>query len=215
MSLDLLANAYHEQLINNDKAMEHFTSKGVTRELVEEFRLGAVLEPQKEEHEPYRELPTFPYWNVKDGCTMIRTGGFMLDRVGKWRAGVMEHLFPIGDYDVQLYNVGHSLPGLRTNKVILANDIHTVLLLRGEGYRAVGVPGYQNWQRPWVELFTNSDVTMIVTPLEDEPVNAQKILDLFHKRNISSRMRLLDSSRTLAERMLDDEVNVQELLAIG
>lgn len=215
MSLDEYAHTYHSQLLDTEAAHGYFTDKGVTLDTIEEFGIGAVIEPIMEEHEVFKTLPVFPYWNVKGGCTMIRAGVLELDRLGKWRAGVMEHDFPIGDYDVHLYNVGHSLPGLRTNEVVLTSDIWSVLLLRQQGYRVVGVPGYQNWQRPWIELFVDSKVTMVVTPHDDEPVAAQKIIDRFRKRNISCRMQVLDTVATVAERVLYDGAEVPNLLENG
>lgn len=202
MRISEIANEYHRQLLGDSDALDYFHGLGVNTETVEEFRLGCVIEPVEEGHETFHGFPLFPYWNAKGGCTQIRYGAVHFDREGRWDLGVMEHNFPLKGYDLHLYNVGHMLPGLRTNEVVMVTDVESVLLLRQEGMRAVGVPGWQNWQSAWTELLRDSDVTLVTNRDPTEHTEAQSLHGILKKLRVSAKLVVLDHSSVA--RAMDD-----------
>lgn len=194
MRLDDIAMAYHEQV--DGWALDYFAGVGISKPMVDEFRLGWCYEPMLSQHEALRNTPVFPFWTVRNKVVQLRFDAIRQDMIGshdKFIAG-QDYPFPVPEY--HLYNVRHTLPGLRTAQVVLTSDIRSTIIARQAGWRAVAAPGYSRWYDPWVYLFEDAHVVMVWS--EDEDIHAEKVTRLFKRQGIEMLPMRLPAGETLA-----------------
>lgn len=190
------AERYHAQAMASKEAEKIYRFHGITQATMVRFHLGWMDTPLSPDHEEYVNLPVVPYMSADGWVSMLRSSPFQLDENGLWHMGVI-YKSTHWDDDHHLYNVGNAMPGLRTNRVVLATDVLSVLLARQEGMRAVGVPGWANFKTWWAQLFTNADVEIVHAIDDTEQVS--RVRDLLN-RYASVRTRALgDGVTTLAQ----------------
>lgn len=168
-----LATAYHQQLLDSPEGLAVFGEVGISPKGITEFGLGFIVEPQAESHEALIGSTVWPYRTVEDRVIQLRYDAEKFDVTGQWKHGVIGRDYPLDYPEVHLFNVGHALPGLRTNEVVVVQDVVSCVRLRQLGVRSVAVPGYQNFYDPWFELFREADVTLV---FNDEGLEAGRAM---------------------------------------
>ena len=184
MDLDDMTGLYHDQAKESEEAFEHYTgTHGINPAVFAKHRLGWVVEAAIPEHEQWEGLPVVPYLTAGGLPVALRASPFVTDENGRFDLGYIEHRFPLAAPKLRIYNVGNSLPGLRTNRVHMVEKVLDVLQLRTEGERAVAIPGFQNFHPWWIELFSHSEV--VIHHSGTKPDAVAGVTEMLRKRRIT------------------------------
>lgn len=175
-----LAAGYHSQV--GEEALSYYRAWGVTTQSIDEFQLGWVSKPLLAQHEGMVGMPVFPYFTVGGRVTQLRFNAFEADAAGLHTSIITNHDFPLEIAGWRLYNVRHALPGLRTAQVVICSDVHSVIMARQRGWRAVAVPGYNHWWEPWGYLLEEAHVIFVWN--EDEQDHVDPIMTQFKRLGI-------------------------------
>lgn len=204
MSDDLseMMEFYHQQLLaNDDKRRLLEEEEGITNSGILEFKLGYIDKPYIEPHDTLSGHIVVPYRSATGKVVALRYDPFGFDRGhGGHAFGWIARNYPFRSPEVHLFNVGHSMPGLRTNEVMLVEDVHSVILLRQEGYRAVAAPSYENFYEPWFELFRESRVTVSFS--DDRLEQGREMMKRLRRLGISHSGLALPSHTTIGDLLL-------------
>ena len=197
MSLAEITEAYHSQAMNSERARDYFAGFGVSIESMREFGLGYIMEPVRDSHESLTGCAVLPYVTVSGKVIQLRFNPFEWDIARRFEQGVFEVDYPLAVPEAHLFNVRHALPGLRTHETVLVEDTLSAVLLRQQGARVVGVPGYERFHLAWLELFRESMVTLVSN--EASQVESLGLLRRFSKAGIDHEAVVLPGERTLAD----------------
>ncbi|TDD97224.1 toprim domain-containing protein [Actinomadura rubrisoli] len=161
------ATSRYERALNSERVAVDYlmNSRGLTKETIQEFRLGVVADPLPG-HEHVRGWISIPYLTPDDSVVSLR-----FRRLGD--GGGSKYLSIAGD-----------APRLFNAKILNRGDLTWMCTPEGEfdamiavqcGVPAVGIPGAQSWQRRWYRLFTHYN---LVCGLHDDDEAGR---DLAHK----------------------------------
>lgn len=161
MTLNEMAATYHEQNLGGDSPYQPLD---ISAKVEHRHLLGVIRDPVKEEHEPFTDMMVVPYISAQEKVVALRVSPFDFDPLDKPARLIIESAFtPTRPH---IYNVGNTLPGLRTNKVIVVHDVLSCLILRSKGYRSVALPG-STWNKAWLHLFSHAEVVHLAPSGEE------------------------------------------------
>ena len=192
-----IAEGYHRQLLESEPGLDYYRQAGVSRHSLKEFQLGWVTEPLRAGHQPLVGTPVTPYLNAQGTVNQLRFNAFEWDEAGDWRVGCFESAYPLDSPEVHLFNVGHALPGLRSNEVVLVEDVRSAVLMRQLRARVVGVPGYVNFYEPWYELLGDSSVILVCN--EERFADARYVMRQMRRRNIEHHVVMLPETMLMSQ----------------
>ena len=202
--LDQYTHEYHQQLLADSEGLKALDSKfGVTTSGVVEFQVGRVNEPLVDYHKPLEGTFILPYRSATGHTMALRFNSFEFDFLKEYDGGYFERDYPLEVPELHLFNVGHALPGLRTNEVMLVEDTLSVIRLRQEGYRAVAAPGFENFYEPWFELFREAKVTVVFN--DDSIESGQRLIQTMRKKGIRHTGLALPSDQTIWSMLSDGQ----------
>lgn len=143
---------YHEQL-QDHSAGEYLASRGLTKEAIEKFRLGVVVDPSQG-HEKYKGCLSIPY---------LTSHGILTIRWRPFYESDAKYLTSSGDQD-WLYNPQALERG--TRGICLCEGEFDTIVADMCGLPAVGIPGSTKWESAWTRLF--SDYQYVVLLQDDD-----------------------------------------------
>lgn len=169
--LEEATQKYSEDLWSEKGAtgLEYLTNRGLTKEVLESFRIGVVADPLSV-HEQYRNRIAFPYL-TPSGVVNIR-----FRRIGD-DPDVAKYLSIAGDVP-RIYNV-RALKCLDTRLFICEGETD-VIAASMAGLTAVGIPGVSTWNdRVYPRIFR--DVDVCVLPDNDDSGEGKKLADTIYR----------------------------------
>ncbi|MFE0151336.1 hypothetical protein ACFWY5_29610 [Nonomuraea sp. NPDC059007] len=150
---------YHEAL-EGSPAEEYLVGRGLTREVIQHFRLGYVESPSAN-HEKYRGCLAIPYLTPDGSVTSIRFRNL---------AGTgTKYLTVPGDMP-RLYNAADLVPAYP--RICTTEGELDACVAKMAGLPVVGLPGANAWRKEWRYVFRQYD---IVYHLADDDEAGQKM----------------------------------------
>lgn len=169
-SLKSAAKSYHDQLWEDDEALEYLMKdRQFTREAISHFGLGVVRNPAPG-HDKFRNRISFPYVTVT-GITTIRFRYLGAERPD----GVSKFLSLTGDSS-RLYNVKALLD---ESRVFVTEGETDAIASWMAGLSVVGLQSVTSWKPAFARVFRNRDV--IVLADNDDNGQGRDFADRIHQ----------------------------------
>lgn len=203
ISLSEVVDKYHANLLESEEGMEYYRTFGLEEATMKEFRLGWITEPAVPQHAGLVNSSVVPYLSVGDNVLGLRHDPFLYDDIGSYTSGWLGSDYPLHDTNFHLFNVRHTLAGLRTAETFLVSDVLSALLLRQQRHRVVAVPGFENWHHPWSELFLSASIQLVYN--ETDSLEASDVAEHLRRRQVHVRTVMLPRDERLYHHLSDGE----------
>lgn len=208
MNLDELAGRYHQQALASSDARDYYAKWGLDIHQMVKFQLGWCNEPLIKPHDGLRNLPLVPYRVAGGLVVAIRMNAFEHDQVGLHDRGYIANDYPLAAPEGRLFNVADALPGLRTDRVMLVEEVHSAVIADQCGWRAVAAPGFDNWFDPWNYLFEESKVHLVAAGARELP--ARRVAGSLERYGVDVTIYLIPKERTYGELFLAEGNNCEQ-----
>jgi len=180
--LQLMANRvdwYHSQV---DKALDYFSTQGLTKATVDRCHLGYCPQCPTDPSSPSFTIPYF----CNSKLINLRHRLKFPNGHGKYRpefAGLKNQLFNL---DTLKTSDEIEFGYLRSNEVLIVEGEIKTMVLEQIGFTTVGIPGANSWVEDWAKHFTGKNVYICLDPGALD--QAQRIATSLRGYNIQGRV---------------------------